>query len=81
VNSPPLFIHATGNLKPWRKSRQRVAQEMFPYFWEARPYLNALTSEERIHFEQRNKLVWLWRHLGGGFATYRAVRRLLNRLR
>lgn len=77
----PQFAHATGNLKPWRQAKKRMAQEMFPYFWLARPYLELLTPEERAHFTQRNALAGVWRRLGGGFTTYRAARRLLNRLR
>ncbi len=77
----PMFIHATGNLKPWREVRQRFAQEMFPYFWNARAYGSQLSPSERAHFTQRSPIAFLWRHLFGGYESYRAVRRLAKRIR
>ena len=75
----PLFIHATGNLKPWRKSRERLLQEMFPYFWHARAYRALLSPSEQKYFRRKSPFAWLWQHVGGGFSTYRSVRRLLRR--
>ena len=81
VRDHAMFVHATGNLKPWRGGARRSGQEMFPYFWQAKPYLHVLTAVERAHFAQLSGLAWIWRHFLGGFNTYRAARRLMNRLR
>lgn len=76
-----MFIHATGNLKPWRGGASRVTQELFPYFRSAGPYMGSLDVLERTHFKQQSTIAFLWEHVGGGFVSYRATRRLLNRLR
>ncbi len=75
-----MFIHATGNLKPWRKNRSRLGQELFPYFRRARAYRSILTKLERSHFRPRSPIAFLWRYVGGGFASYRAVRRWIRQL-
>lgn len=74
-----MFIHATGNLKPWRDGASRVTQELFPYFRTARPYLGSLSEEERMHFRERSPVAYVWRRLGGGFTSYRVARRELKR--
>lgn len=74
-----MFVHATGNLKPWRQSERRLTQEMFPYFWLARPYFDALSPTERLAFKRRSGAAWAWQHLLGGFTSYQWLRQTLNR--
>lgn len=75
-----MFIHATGALKPWRQSRLRMAQELFPYFDAARDYMDLLDEEERQHLWVRSTLACAWKSVLGGFRTYALARRGLHRL-
>lgn len=76
-----MFVHATGNLKPWRKTPQRLTQEMFPYFRLGRQYRSALSPVERAAFTQRSAAAWTWQHLLGGFTSYRRFRELISKRR
>lgn len=76
----PLLIHATGNLKPWRRSRLRTAQELFPYFDEAQPYLSVLPVEDRLAFRGRSLFARAFKTLAT-FEDYARLRRWLNGLR
>jgi len=81
---PPLFIHATGNLKPWRTQDSRLTKEMFPYFDHAQPYLDHLEPGERAAFTSSSFPARLCKGLLGtqrGFRAYVAARRLHRRLR
>jgi hypothetical protein len=75
----PLFVHATGNLKPWRKSRLRLAQEIFPYYDHAQSYLDALTVSERQYFEKEGLVSRAFKTIAG-FEGYSRLRRLHHRI-
>ncbi len=73
----PLFVHATGNLKPWRVNKLRLTQEVFPYYDVAQEYLEALPAADRAHFQQPSFAGRLVRLVG--FENYAALRRLSHR--
>lgn len=81
--TPPLFVHATGNLKPWRTVDSRLTKEMFPYFEHAQPYLDQLEPGEADAFNPRcTPAIWWKRLLGpaAAFKSYVTLRRLQRRL-
>lgn len=75
----PYFVHATGNLKPWRASRARLTQEVFPYFDTAREYLPVLSPEFSSAFARRSTWATLLKATLG-FRGYTQLRRMLHRL-
>ena len=79
--SGPLFIHATGELKPWRAVKHRLTQEIFPYFRHARRYRPAMSVDQRRAFSRRSPTAWMWQHLLGGFASYQWLRQTMSRRR
>lgn len=75
----PYFVHATGNLKPWRASRARLTQEVFPYFDTARQYLPALSPEFSPAFARKSNSASLIKAVLG-FRGYTHLRRMLHRI-
>ena len=81
---PPLFVHATGDLKPWRTRGTRLAKEIFPYFDRAKPYLHRLEPHERDAFRSTSPPArWCKALLGTnrGYRTFATLRKLERRLR
>ena len=80
---PPLFVHATGDLKPWRTRGTRLAKEVFPYFDHARPYLDRLDPADREAFRSTSPPArWAKTLLGTarGYRAFAALRKLQRRL-
>jgi hypothetical protein len=75
----PLLVHATGDLKPWRRSRLRLAQEIFPYFDQGQSYLAALPVEDRAAFQSRSRIARAFKACAK-FEDYARLRRLLSRV-
>jgi hypothetical protein len=75
----PYFVHATGNLKPWRASRARLTQEVFPFFDTAREYLPVLAPEFSPAFARKSASATLIKAILG-FRGYTHLRRMLYRI-
>lgn len=76
----PFFLHATGNLKPWRKSRMRFAQEVFPYFDRAQTYLGSLADDQALPFRSSSIAARIFKRVAG-FDLYTHLRRAHHRIK
>jgi hypothetical protein len=81
--APPLLVHATGDLKPWRTAGTRLTKEAFPYFDHARGYLDQLDPAQRDAFASSSRPARLLKNLfgtRGAFAAYVKLRQWHARL-